>query len=211
MCKSGSRQVGSLTLGLAFTLMLAALPLKSALAADPFYDPGLYLGASVGESWVEANVDELGSPGFGSPQFRRTDTGYQVMLGVRPLPFLGAEVDYLDLGDPHGGIDFTPIDVRMRGGAAFGVLYLPMPVPPVDIFGKVGVSRFQTVVSGGQGFNCFVCGPTFRETNDTTGLALGAGVQFKLGAFGIRTEYEHFNAAGGSPGLATVGATWTFY
>jgi opacity protein-like surface antigen len=194
--------------------MLAAMPLRSALAADPvsFYDPGVYLGASVGESWVEANVDAFGSPQFGSPQFRRSDTGYQVMLGIRPLPFLGAEVDYLDLGDPHGGLDFTETDVRMRGGAAFGVLYLPMPIPTVDLFGKVGVSRFQTVITGGQSFNCgFLCGPSFRETDDTTGLALGAGAQFKLGAFAIRTEYEHFNAAGGSPSLASVGATWTFY
>jgi opacity protein-like surface antigen len=215
MRKSVFHPAGSLPFALGLVVALSMLPSKAVLAVEPafaFYNPGLYLGASVGQSWVEADVDALGSPEFGSPQFRRYDTGYKVMLGVRPLPFLGAEVEYIDLGDAHGGIDNTPLDVRMRGGAAYGVLYLPVPIPTVDIFGKVGASRFQSVIEGGQSFNCvFSCGPSFRETSDTTGLALGAGVQFKLGPVAIRTEYEHFNAAGGSPSLASVGATWTFY
>lgn len=200
----------SLAVGLAVALSVGVLPLRLASAADT---PGAYIGASAGESWVDASVPALGSPEFGSPQFRKTDGGYQVMLGIRPIAFLGAELDYLDLGHPRGGIDFTPVDVRMRGGAAFGVLYLPVPIPTVDLFAKAGVARFQTIVEGGLPFTCgFSCGaPLFREDRDTTGLGLGAGAQFRIGPFAVRTEYERFNAAGGNPSLATVGATWTFF
>jgi opacity protein-like surface antigen len=202
--------VGTSSVGIVAAFMVGALLLTPVAAAA---SPGMYLGASVGESWVDASVPSLGSSEFGTPEFRRDDTGYQVMLGVRPLPFLGAELDYLDLGHPHGGVDFTPVDVRMRGGAAFGMLYLPLPVPTVDVFGKVGIARLQTVVEGGSQFTCgFLCGPgLFRDDRDTTGLALGAGAQFSIGPFSIRTEYERFNAAGGNPSLATVDATWTFF
>jgi hypothetical protein len=210
MRKFISPRAGSLSGTLAAAIIIGVLPLRFASAAD---SPGVYLGASAGESWVEASVPSLGSSEFGTPEFRRDDTGYQVMLGIRPLPFLGAELDYLDLGHPRGGIDFTPVDVRMRGGAAFGVLYLPLPVPTVDLFAKAGVARLQTVVEGGSPFSCgYPCGfALFQDNRDTTGLALGAGAQFRIGPFAIRTEYERFNAAGGNPSLATVGATWTFF
>jgi opacity protein-like surface antigen len=205
MHKVFAPHAGSLSVTLAAALVVGALPLRSASAAD---SPGMYLGASAGESWVDASV-----PPLGSTDFHRVDTGYQVMLGIRPVPFLGAELDYLDLGRANGGIDFTPVDVRMRGGAAFGMLYLPLPVPTVDLFAKAGVARFQTIVEGGSPFACgYPCGPAlFRDDRDTTGLALGAGAQFRIGPVAIRTEYEHFNAAGGNPSLASVGATWTFF
>ncbi len=209
MRKFSSPPGASLAVGLVAAVTVGALPLRSASAANT---PGVYLGAAAGESWVDASVPSLGSSEFGTPQFRRDDTGYQVMLGMRPLPFLGAELDYIDLGHPHGGVDFTPVDVRMRGGAAFGMLYLPLPVPTVDLFAKAGVARFQTIVEGGSQFVCSLCGAVgFRDDRDTTGLALGAGAQFSIGPVAIRTEYERFNVAGGNPSLATVGATWTFF
>jgi hypothetical protein len=35
-------------------------------------------------------------------------------------------------------------------------------------------------------------------------------VQYKFGPFGVRGEYERFNAAGGNPYLLSLGATWAF-
>jgi hypothetical protein len=48
----------------------------------------------------------------------------------------------------------------------------------------------------------------YEVTN--TGLAAGAGAQFKFGSLSVRGEYERFSAAGGNPSLFSLGLTWTF-
>jgi opacity protein-like surface antigen len=108
-------------------------------------------------------------------------------------------------------------DVRMKGSAAFGILYLPVPV--VDVYLKGGLARIQTSanVTGvllGVG-TCVVgfpdCARFARHNSATdTHFAAGAGAQFKLGSWALRAEYERFSAAGENPGLATLGVTWTF-
>lgn len=202
--------VGSFPL-LTAAAISTALCLQTAVAAEPTaYDPGLYLGGSVGQSLVEADVAPFG---VGS-QFRDHDTGYKAMLGIRPAPYLGAELDYIDLGVADGvatGGIFTPADVRMRAVAAFGMVYVPTPLPTLDFFGKLGVSRFQSSVeSGGYPACSFGCGFNDYDVY-TTGLAWGAGGQFRFGRFAIRGEFERFNASGGHPNLASVGATWTIW
>jgi hypothetical protein len=41
------------------------------------------------------------------------------------------------------------------------------------------------------------------------GFAAGAGLQWKLGDWGFRGEYESFNAAGANPSLISIGVTWS--
>jgi opacity protein-like surface antigen len=78
-------------------------------------------------------------------------------------------------------------DVKMSGAAAFGMLYLPVPVNNPN------------------------CGWFTRRNSVTnTSVAAGAGAQFKLGAWALRAEYERFNVASGNPGLASLAATLTF-
>jgi opacity protein-like surface antigen len=199
-------------------------------AADPL---GLYVGGAVGQAHVQA--DNLPNPdavsGFPSSiaSFRENHTAYKFMVGLRPISLVGAEVAYVDFGHPTGTVGTltlagtipVPIsaDVKMKGTAAFGVLYLPVPV--VDIYLKAGLARLQTtevttftlpapfatcVISGGP--NC-----TFssRYSATNTGLALGAGAQFKFGSLAVRGEYERFSAAGGNPSLFSLGLTWTFF
>jgi opacity protein-like surface antigen len=48
------------------------------------------------------------------------------------------------------------------------------------------------------------------ERRANVGFAAGAGAQFKIGSLAVRGEYERFNAAGGNPGLLTVGIIWKF-
>lgn len=66
--------------------------ISSALAADPL---GFYVGAAYGRAQIKAGP--ISTPdGFGgtlllgAPAF--THSAYQIMLGVRPVSFLGAEV-----------------------------------------------------------------------------------------------------------------------
>jgi hypothetical protein len=137
-------------------LVLLLLQLPEARAADLL---GLYLGGAFGQARVDASLPNV-------EQFREDHSAFKIMAGLRPIPMLGAELEYVDFGHPDRA-----------------------------------------------NFNCPTCllivaFPPLRRTN--TSWAGGAGVQYKLRAFGVRGEYERFNAAGGNPYLLSLGATWTF-
>jgi opacity protein-like surface antigen len=201
-------------LGLVAWLSLAAnLP---ATAADGL---GAYIGAAIGEGWVKTSDRFFSAPSPGA--FSENHSAYKLMAGVRPISLLGAEIAYVDLGHPHQALSIvnfvSSADVRMKGAAAFGILYLP--VPAVDIYLKAGLSRIQTsanaTVIGPGAALCAInvpnCGRSTSHGSATdTHFAAGAGAQFKLGSWAVRAEYERLDAAGSNPGLATVGVTWTF-
>jgi hypothetical protein len=50
-----------------------------------------------------------------------------------------------------------------------------------------------------------------RPSETNTVGASGVGAQYKFGSWGVRAEYERFNAAGRNPGLLSAGITWTFF
>jgi hypothetical protein len=178
------------------------------LAADRL---GLYIGGAAGRSNVEAATE------FG---FSEHHSAFEVMAGIRPIPFAGAEVEYFDLGHPiktialpnvNGPPYIVPVaDVSMKGEAAFGVLYLPLRI--IDVYAKAGVaythSKVHEVVycAAIVGFQC----PRYQDRTDTS-FAAGGGVQVKLGPFALRGEYERFNAAGAHPSLWAIGATCTLF
>jgi opacity protein-like surface antigen len=182
--------------------MLQSTPAR---AADPL---GFYVGGALGQARVDATPPYGGLIG----QFRENHSAFKVMVGVRPISLLGAELAYVDFGHPSRLNGIFATDVTMKGAAAFGVLYLPAPL--IDIYVKAGAARLQSTV-GTQ----LVCPPSMvciaiatpapiNRTN--TSWAGGAGLQYRLGSFGVRGEYERFNAAGGNPYLVSLGAIWTF-
>jgi hypothetical protein len=182
-------------------LALAAWPAGPA-AADALLGP--YLGAAVGQAQVAADGSAVGAS-----TFRENHAAYQVMFGVRPVSTLGLEIDYMDFGDPSTSTTNIS-DVRMRGAAAFGLFYLP--IPAVDVYAKVGVARLQSTVTGHYPSICtVVCTSVpFHVDSTNTALAGGVGAQLKLGGATLRAEYERFDAAGANPGLLSVGVTWSF-
>lgn len=189
----------------AAALLLALLPAQPAAAVDLL---GLYVGGAVGQARVEAD-----GASFSPTSFKENHGAYKLMAGIRPISLLGVEVAYMDFGDPSGSLDTLPADVKMKGTAAFGVLYLPVPV--VDVYAKLGFARIQSTVTGQIPIACPVTfgpctPPPFQVARTSTGITGGAGVQFKLGSVAVRGEYERFNAAGGNPGLVSLGLTWTF-
>ncbi len=189
-------------------------------------DVGYYLGASLGIS----NLDQsFYDEGLGAVRhFNDSRTGWKVLMGVRPLEWLGAEVEYLDFGDAHLGrsllVPGGPVSdgvfygghASATAGAGFLVGYLPLP-PALDLFGKLGVSRLQARDSYAANYpdtyvNCAVaCTPvgavSVAQNATATGLAVGAGAQIHLGAFAARLEGERFNGAGGTY-LVSIGVTW---
>jgi hypothetical protein len=191
---------------------VAMLPIHGALGGDLL---GLYVGGSVGQSHVQATGEAFnGSFAVSEAQFSANHSAYKFVAGLRPISPLGVEVAYIDFGHPTGTIA-TPgktaaADATMKGAAAFGVWYLPVPI--VDVYVKAGLARLQSkVASQSQGPElCIPCVSFFEVSRTNTSGAAGAGAQFKLGSWAVRGEYERFNAAGGNPGLFSLGLTWTF-
>ncbi len=182
----------------AAAVVLSVAVLQPACAADL----GLYVGGSVGQSRVEADAS-----GVTAGSFEQNHSAFKVMAGVRPIAVLGAEVAYIDFGHPSGGLGGQPADVKISGEAAFATLFLPIPV--VDVYGKLGMARLDSTVNSTQVLAGGALRP-FQLNRTETRLAAGAGVQFKLGAWAVRAEYERFDAAGGTPSLLSLGLTWTF-
>jgi hypothetical protein len=192
---------------------LAILPTRHVVAADLL---GLYVGGAVGQSRGLKAIDSVGFPVYNglvteTQSFEGRRTAFSVMLGVRPISLLGAEIDYIDLGKPSGSLWGNPADISMKGEAAFGVLYLPVPI--VDVYLKAGVARLESTVNGSvcTPCACDFCRYSFQLNRTNTSGAGGVGTQYKFGAWAVRAEYERFNAAGGNPSLVSLGVTWTFF
>lgn len=212
---------------LSLMMLMAVLPLSSARAATNLLKG--YIGASYGHADIKArdstliSIAGVPSPSLGS--FDLSRSAFQVSAGIRALEMLGAEIDYFDLGSGStspswsGPGSLTGAHVSQKGEAAFGVLYLPIPI--IDVYLKAGAARLTTRLSASAagstcppGAFCPLGFPTFSatgalETTETT-FAAGAGVEWKLGDWAIRGEYERFSALGEHPSLATVGVTWSF-
>ncbi len=179
------------------SLALLWLVVPGARAADPL---GIYAGGAIGQARVDASLPNAG-------QFSENHSAYKIMVGLRPIGVLGAELAYVDFGHP-GRFDGAFVsDVTMKGAAALAMFYFPVPV--VDVYAKGGLARLKSTAS----VACPLCLipvsiPPLSRTN--VSWAAGAGVQYKLGRFAVRGEYERFNAAGGNPYLSSLGATWSF-
>ena len=195
---------------------------------------GLYVGGAFGRAQVEA--DNLPNPepapltAHSIERFSENHLAYEAIVGVRPISLVGTEITYVDFGHASEALGTIPVgpavsagfplsgSVRMKGPAAFAVLYLPVPV--IDFYFKAGLARLQTTaittltvpapyatcVTGG-GARC-----QFSRESDVnnTGIAAAAGAQFKVASLAVRAEYARFSAAGANPGLFSLGLVWNF-
>jgi hypothetical protein len=172
---------------------------------------GLYAGAAVGDARVEANVPSVG-------EFKRNHSAFELTAGIRPISLIGAELSYIDFGHPRdhlNTVDTVSTDVAEKGAAAFGMVYLPLPEPVVDVFLKAGIARLQSTLNSSRigVATCTVTNPNcglIRLDTTSTGFAAGAGAQLKFGSLAVRADYERFSAAGGNPSLLSLGLLWTF-
>lgn len=188
-----------------------------------------YIGAAYGHAHLRAqDVGLISSlPGSRLGSFAVGDSAYQIIAGIRGLYFLGAEIDYFDLGSGgaspsvSGAGVFPSVRARVsqKGEAAFAVLYLPVPI--IDVYVKAGLARITTDLSatvtpapGSLPLPCPTCLPyaDYRGAAQMTetAFAAGAGVQWKFDNWAVRGEYERFTALGEHPSLVSVGATWSF-
>lgn len=161
-----------------------------ALAGD---ESGLYIGGSVGQSGIDASVDDIG--------FDEDATGYKVLFGYNfgliPLIDLAVEADYRDFGSFKDGknnikSDITSVDVYGLAGLNLGLL---------GVFAKVGYADtdVDTIVDEGKF--------TSSESSNTYGI----GARIQLGSLAVRAEYEEFDVDNiDDLSMWSLGATYTF-
>jgi len=142
-------------------------------------DNGLYVGAGI----TKAKVDNIFSR-----DLNIDSTAWKAIVGFRPISLLAVEANYLDLGSEtrsFAGFGTAHADAKAFAGYAVG--FLPIPLPILDIYGKVGLARWQ--LSGNPRPNSSL----FRLSDNGTEFAWGAGAQAHFGKIAGRLEYERFN------------------
>jgi hypothetical protein len=190
-----------------------------ALADNPL---GAYVGAGVGRSNVGSN-DYYDYGYYGG--YHDNDVAWKAIIGIRPLPIIGAEAEYIDFGSGNGNNGYygssyfySNASSHPKATVLYGIGYLPLPLPLLDVYGKAGVARLQSNITtyaypSGPCAPPYTACPTpigFRTDETDTKFAYGAGVQAKFQDFAFRAEYERINSQFGDPAAFTVSATWTF-
>jgi hypothetical protein len=209
---------------LMISIAIMSISANAPVAADDLM--GLYAGGAVGQSDIR-DGETFTSP-FVFPQryeFDEHSIAWKVVMGLRPIPLAGAEIEYIDFGHPHINGTFFDLpllaDTQSRSLAVFGVGYLPLPLPMLDFYAKVGVAALKTQANAtnvghstcpqNQPCSLVVFNPEVFQQNETTAnLAYGAGAQFKVAPLAIQLEYERINRSGGNPDLLSLGLTWSF-
>jgi hypothetical protein len=179
---------------LVLTAAAAAAAPRVSLAADN----GFYLGGAASD--VSSDYDAPVSAGPAAD-----DDGFKLIGGVRPLDSFAIEANYVDLGTTRVPLNVvcvtTPcpshlsLDARAVSVSAVGLFTLPL----VDLYARVGVSRWETERQ-----------VLVAQKDEGTDPTFGAGVQVRLGSFAVRVEYERFDFGADKADLRSVGFTYTF-
>ena len=182
-----------------------------AIASD-FNPLGFYVGGSVGPSNVRTAI----APAFQFPgyDFDQSSTGWKALIGVRPIPLIAAELTYVDFGHPRVSPNpYLEVDALQRAQTLSGLVFAPIPLPMIDLYGRAGVARLQSsgtpYVRCPPGLFCPVF-PDLHFNRTNTDFLYGAGAQWKISALAVRVEYERINDSHGDPDLLSAGLTWTF-
>jgi hypothetical protein len=179
---------------------LATLGTLALIAAAPnaqAADNGFYLGAGVTKTDFELSIDGL------DEEEKLDDNAFKVIAGFRPLNWLAAEVNYMDLGsaefeDGSGvSIDTTAISASALFIAEFGL---------VDLYAKAGVVKWDSDFDA----------PGGNVSDDGFEPLFGAGVGVHFGSVGARLEYERFETeslddqVNNDIGIISLSVTYTF-
>lgn len=186
------------------------------------YDPlGVYVGAGLGRATLnDAQFDRFDY----YDHYDGQPLGWEALIGIRPIAFLGAEAEYIDFGSSHLGLgpssyaggytqQFQGGDIHDRAAAIFAVGYLPIPIPWIEPFGKLG---FGQIWQHGSFSGLYQGTPTSgSQTTHPSGAAYGGGVQFHFQQLAVRAQYERISGSRSSdgwdnPSLWSVGVNWTF-
>jgi outer membrane protein with beta-barrel domain len=156
-------------------VILALAAASSARADDDF----VFLGAGIARNSIKditATNSDLNS------------TSWKAFAGLRPINLFAVEADYIDLGSQTSSFLGNTVHLQYEAFAGYAVGFVPLPVPYLDVFGKIGLARWSS-----SGSNASVPNGFFSLSENGTEFAWGIGTQVHFGSVGARLEYESFN------------------
>jgi opacity protein-like surface antigen len=217
-------RMGSIRLSRLLIITIVGCGISTFAVADNALN--IYVGAGAGESHLRTGtevIDPSGSYDGPDYKFDAHHSAWKMIAGIRPIAPLGIELEYIDFGNPSTGVTLTGPGALLAAGAkavtVFGLGYLPLPVPFLDVYGKLGLARLRTTLTEisptlfcpAKDLGVVSCAQVTSNQSDwSTNLAYGAGVQGKMGDLAVRAEYERINAGTRTPDIVSVGVTWTF-
>ena len=158
--------------------LLLGLALAFIAGAAHADDGWFYLGAGVSRDNIKdisATASDLNA------------TSWKVMAGFRPISIVAVEADYLDLGSQSSSFFGNDTHIKYHAVAAYGVGFVPLPLPFLDVFAKLGAARWNSSGSSNSGTGFY------SLSDNGTQFAWGVGGQVHFGNIGARLEYENFN------------------
>jgi hypothetical protein len=153
----------------------------------------LALGAGVAQAdngllYIGAGISRDNLRDIAATNSDLNSTNWKVMAGFRPISLFAVEADYIDLGSQTVNTADTSTHLKYKAFAGYAVGFAPIPVPYLDVFGKVGLARWTSSGSSG-----FPSSSFFSLSDNGTQFAWGIGAQLHVGNIGGRLEYENFN------------------
>jgi hypothetical protein len=149
------------------------------LGALPAFGQGIYIGAGIGNSYHNLELDEVGDE---AQSISENSTAYKFFGGYRGASIIGIEGGYRNFGNIETTIEDIGVENKTTGWDVAALARLEIAI--VDIFAKAGALFWKSESSV----------PDFDYTAEESGTAfmwgLGAGVH--LGSLGVRLEYENF-------------------
>ena len=183
---------------------------------------GVYLGAGLGlaDTRQDPVLDD------GNVGMDRSTLGWDAFLGARPIPYLGAEIGYMDFGSARR-YEYTPrtpefgetyLHESAHAPVAFAVGYVPLQ-PGWDLYLKAGAARLQESWDAYTPITCMYCNLAgqvdFSGKESNWDFAYGAGTQVSFGPIAWRLEYVRVNARGhangGDPDMLSADVSWRFF
>lgn len=145
---------------------------------------GFYVGAGIGMASYES-AEFVDCFGDCSDNFSDDDFAYGLFAGYQVTDAVGVELGYWDWGSGDDDFEGAQAEVEPSMITVMAVGTAPL-AQNWAIFGKAGVAMLDidatATFDGGEG----CC--TESGSSDSTDLALGGGVQWNIGNFGIRGE-----------------------
>jgi hypothetical protein len=163
---------------------------------------GWFIGGSVGQAQLEANIEDPILPGL-PPTFDENDTAWKLFGGyswVLAKTFgLGIEGSYVNFGEPTQNSLTGQIAIEPTAFDLFGVA--SVDIGPIGVFGKVGYAWWDVDVNfDGDGFS-----------DDGNDAVYGVGARFNLWSLQFRAEYEIYDISDVEDlTMWSIGAAWTF-
>jgi len=197
--------------------MRSAIPFETGILMAALVTPmtthaatGWYAGAAYSRVSGEFVATSYGSAiGYDT---QSSETGFKIIGGMRPLPWLAIEANYVDLGNTAGSLGFfcvtSPCPINFTADAhAFSLSTQALyPAGPVEMFARVGVAQWSVdydwINDDGSRFDA--------RGRSGTGVTWGAGLQATFRGMTTRLEFERFELADDSADAVSLGLIYSF-